>query len=35
MIELSNYLKNNIMNIDAIKLDIEGYEDGALINIYK
>ena len=34
MIELSNYLKNNIMNIDAIKLDIEGYEDRALINLF-
>lgn len=35
MIELCNFFQqNNISNIDAIKLDIEGYEDRALINLF-
>ena len=35
MIELNYFFqKNNISNVDAIKLDIEGYEDRALINLF-
>ena len=35
MIELNYFFqKNNISDVDAIKLDIEGYEDRALINLF-
>jgi len=35
MIELNYFFQqNNISNVDAIKLDIEGYEDRALINLF-